>query len=95
MYVGTTNGIVLVVLNETTVNQFNGCGGNGVWLFSILFDQYGYFATSCDNNKLYLLFANGTYTGKEITTPNYPYFIGFDSKGHFIHTSWKQISIYN
>ena len=95
LYIGTNNGTVLVVQNQTIVNQFNGCGGNGVWLKSILFDQYGYCATSCNNNKLYLLFANGTYTGKTIVTPNDPKFIGFDSKGHFIQISVNQITIYN
>ena len=95
LYVGTLNGTVLVVQNETIVNQFNGCGGNGVWVLSILFDQYGYCATSCIYNKLYLLFANGTYTGKDITTPTYPVYIGFDSKGHFIQISRFQITIYN
>ena len=29
-------------------------------------------ATSCKNNKLYLNFANGTYTGKSITTQIFP-----------------------
>ena len=97
MYVGTNNGTVLVVQNEIIVNQFNGCDGNFVWLTSILFDEYGYFATSCyaPTNRLYLLFANGTYTGKVITTPINPYYIGFDSKGHIIQISYRQITIYN
>ena len=95
LYVGTTNGIVLVVQNDVIVNQFNGCGGNSIWLTSILFDHYGYFATSCYNDKLYLLFANGTYTGKVITTPINPFYIGFDSKDHFIQLSKSQTTIYN
>ena len=32
MYKGTRNGTVFVVQNEVIVNQFNGCGGNGVRL---------------------------------------------------------------
>ena len=56
LYIGTDNGTVLVVQNEVIMNQFSGCGGNSAILTSILFDEYGYFATSCDNptKKLYL-----------------------------------------
>ena len=96
LYVGTRNGTVLVFRNETIVNQFNVCGGNYVQLSSILFDEFGYIATSCEiDNKLYLNFANGTYTGKTMVTPNNPYYSGFDSKGHFVQISTKQIIIYN
>ena len=57
LYIGTDNGTVLVVQYEVILNQFSGCGGNSVWLTFILFDEYGHFATSCNNIKLYLLFA--------------------------------------
>ena len=97
LYVGTTNGIVLVVQNEVILKQFNGCGENNVILSSILFDQYGYFATSCNDpiNKLYLIFPNGTYTGRTISTPINPRYIGFDSKGHLIQISTNETTIYN
>ena len=97
LYVGTGGGMILVYQNESLINQFNGCDGNSVWLTSILFDPNGYMATSCDNpaNKLYLFSPNGSFTGKSITTPQYPRYIGFDSKDRFIQISWKQISIYN
>ena len=87
----------MVLQNEVIVNQFNGCGGNSVILTSILFDEYGYFATSCyePTNKLYLFFANGTDTGKSMTTPTNTKYIGFDSKGHFIQISQNQTTIYN
>ena len=86
---------VLVVQNEVIVNLFNGCGGNSLVLTFILFYECGYFATSCDNNTLYLHFSNGTSTCRTITTPTNPRYIGFDSKGHFIQLSYGQISIYN
>ena len=97
LYIGTTNGTVLVVQNEGIVNQFNGCGGHIVQLNSILFDECGYMATSCDSplNKLYLHFANGTFTAKTMSTPEGPRYIGFDSKGHFIQISGQNITIYN
>ena len=68
---------------------------NIIFLSSILFDEYGYFATSCNNNKFYLLFANGTNTGKLMVTPTSTRYIGLDSKGHFIQISEKKITIYN
>ena len=97
LYVGTTNGTVLVIQNEIIVNQFNGCGGNNVWLTSVVFDDYGYMATSCrdPSNTLYLLYVNGTSTGKTIATRVFPYYIGFDSKGDFIQISAHQITIYS
>ena len=96
LYVGTWEGIILVYQNEEIINQFNGCDGNGVYLTSILFDRNGYMATSCYGiNKVYLFSSNGSFTGKSLTTPYGPSYIGFDSKGRFIQISEKQISIYN
>ena len=99
LYIGTTNSTnsVIVVQNEGIVNQFNGCGESSVELKSILFDECGYMATSCFSplNKLYLNFANGTFTGKTISSQSHPYYIGFDSKGHFIQISARNIIIYN
>ena len=73
-------------------NKRNGCDGNSVFLRSILFAPNGYMATSCGNptNKLYFWAPNGSYTGKSIATPQYTYYIGFDSKGRFIQISAKQ-----
>ena len=96
LYIGTNTGLILVIQNENILNQFNGCGGNSVLLNSILFDDYGYMATSCsDVNKLYLLFPNATSTSKIITTPLNPEYIGFDSKGRFIIILINKITIYN
>ena len=97
LYVGTSGGIILVYQNEKIINQFNGCDGKSKYLRSILFDQNGNMATSCyqPTNKLYLFSPEGSFTGKSVTTPDYPYYIGFDSKGRFIQISAYQISIYN
>ena len=97
LYVGTNKGIILVYQNEIIINQINGCNGNSTALTSILFDQKGYMATSCDNPTriLYLFSPNGSFTGKSLTTPDYPRYISFDSKGRFFQFSYKQISIYN
>ena len=97
LYVGTYGGIIIVYQNEIIINQFNGCDGNNDVLTSILFDQNGYMATSCYNptSKLYLFAPNGSFTGKYLTTPDYPQYIGFDSKGRFIQISGYEIIIYN
>ena len=94
MYIGTTSGTVLSIENEITVDRFKGCGGINVVLTSILFDEYGYIVTTCYNRRLYLLFQNGTSTGKTITALVNPQFIGIDSNGYFILISQKQIKIY-
>ena len=93
---GTNRGIILRYQNESLVYQFNGCDGNSGWLKAILFDPNGFMATTCySTKKLYLLSHDGSFTGKSITTPSSPQYIGFDIKGRFIQISWKQISIYN
>ena len=97
LYVGTANtGMILVYQNQILINQFNGCNGNSAYLQSILFDPNGNMATACHDpaNKLYLYSPYGSFTGKSITTPFSPRYIGFDSKGRFILISWYQISIY-
>jgi hypothetical protein len=97
MYVGTGNGIILVIQNEVIINQFNGCNGTIITVTFILFDQYGYMATICSNptNKLYLYNSNGTYTGTSLLTPVNPRYIGFDTKGRFVLISTNQTTIYN
>ena len=73
--------IIVVYQNEIIINQFNGCNGDSAYLNSILFDQTGYLATIYVNsNKLYLFSPNGSFTGKSLTTPDFPYYIGFDLK---------------
>ena len=96
LYVGADEGMILVYENDILINQFNGCDGNSDSLHSILFDTNGYMATACDRtSKLYLFSHDGSYTGKSITSPDRPHYIGFDSKGRFIQISSGQISIYN
>ena len=97
MYVGTTNGIVILIQNELIINQFNGCNGTSVTLTYILFDQYDCMATICSDptNKLYLYNTDGTYTGTNLSTPSKPRYIGFDTKGRFVLISTNQIIIYN
>ena len=89
--------IILVYQNEILIRQqFNGCNGNSDLLTSIFFDPNGHLATTClYSNKLYLFSPDGSFTGKSISTPQYPHFIGFDSKGRFIQISAYQIIIYN
>ena len=89
LFVGTEEGMILVYQN--------GCNRDSVYLSSMLFDPNGYMVTTCwyPTNKLYLFSPNASFTGKSITTPSYPNYIGFDSKSRFIQISWNKISIYN
>ena len=82
--------MILVYEIEKILNQFD---GNRELLRSIFFDQNGYLATTCSNptNKLYLFSPDGSFTGKSLTTPQYPRYIGFDSKGRFILISPKNV----
>jgi hypothetical protein len=95
MYVGTSNGTILIIVNEVIIRTFNGCNANSVALSYILFDKCGLMATSCHNNQLYLYYPNGTYLGKNSITPVSPYYIGYDSNGRFVQISNYQINIFN
>ena len=96
LYVRTGEDIILVYQREILINQFDGCNRNNALLTFILFDPNGYIATTCNpTNKLYIFSPDGSFTGKSITIPEYPYYIGFDSKGGLIQISNKPISIYN
>ncbi len=79
-YVGDNlQGTILVIENEVIINKFNGCNQNGFQLNFILFDYYVLMAISCNNSKLYLYCSNGTFLGKNITTPATPRYTGYDS----------------
>ena len=97
LIVGTSNGKILTIVNKTIINSFNGCNGNSAGITSIIFDNYGYMATSCDNpvNRVFLYYSNGSFTSKSISTPSRPFVIGFDSKNKFYILSMNQISFYN
>ncbi len=96
LYVGTSNGIIFVIVNKQIINQFNGCNGGGASLYSILFDQFDNIAAACSIlSPLYLLKTNGTYLNKNIVTVDFPYYIGFDSKSRLVVVTSKVISVYN
>jgi hypothetical protein len=95
LFVGTTDGTILVILNKQIIKQFNGCNQQSVLLLSILFDDFNNMATSCANNQLYLYNTAGTYLNKSIPTVSFPMYIGLDSKSRLVVVNNTQISLYN
>ncbi len=95
LFVGTNNGKILIISNQQIIQEFNACNGNGVIVFSILFDQFYNMASSCSNNQLYLYNTTGTFLNKNISTVSNPEFIGFDSKSRLVVVMDSQISLYN
>jgi hypothetical protein len=96
LYVGTTNGTILVIVNKQIIKQFNGCNGQNSNLNSILFDQFDNIGAACYiTSPLYLLKTNGTYLNKNILTVDYPFYIGFDSKSRLVVVTSKVIFVYN
>ena len=95
LFVGTKNGTILVILDEVIINKFPGCNRNSKMLTFMLFDQYGYMATSCDTYQLYLYYSNGTFTNMSFSTPNETRQFGYDSSGRFFLVSFHQINVYN
>ncbi len=95
LYVGTTVGTMLVIVNKQIIKQFNGCNQQSFEVLSILFDDNNNMATSCANNQLYLYNTTGSYLNQNISTVSTPYYIGLDSKSRLVVTAWTQISLYN
>ncbi len=95
LYVGTNNGMMLVIVNKQIIKQFNGCNQQSILLLSILFDDFNNMATSCDNNQFYLYNTSGTYLNKSIPTVSFPWYIGFDSKSRLVVVTKTQISLNN
>jgi hypothetical protein len=91
LYVGTNQGSILVVVSKTIIRSFTACSK----LVSITTDVFGQMAVSCELDSVVKLFYYyGTYTGKNLTTPQSPMYIGFDSQDRFVLLSKYQISIY-
>jgi hypothetical protein len=95
LYVGTTDGMMLVIVNKQIIKQFNGCNQQSVKLYSILFDDFNNMATSCANYQLYLYNTSGSCLNKSIPTDSNPMYIGLDSKSRLVVVKWAQISLYN
>jgi hypothetical protein len=95
MYIGClTSGKILVIVNRNIIATLNGCNGQYDDVTSIIFDQSGYMATSCNKTgNLYLYNNNLSYVGFFISIAN-PMSIGFDSRGRFVVVSKYQISLY-
>jgi hypothetical protein len=94
LYVGTTDSNILVIAKKTIIRNFTVCSST-VYVTSIVTDYSDLMAISCKDNYLVnLYYSNGTFTGKNLTTPYYPYYVGFDSKGYFVSVSIRKIDLY-
>ncbi len=83
----------MVILYKIVIRSFTGCSSSPI--YSIVVDNYGLIAIACYfNNLVNLYYYNGTSTGKSLTTPKSPTYVGFDSKGRFVLLLKTEISIY-
>ena len=87
---------ILVIENKTITKTLKVCTGNDyVTITSVLFDRFGLMATTCWIRQIYLYDENSVYSGsKSLSTLNYQYYIGFDSKGRFLILTEGQISLF-
>ncbi len=93
LYVGFDNGAISVLENNLVVKSITTlCPGR---ITSIVIDSNELMAVLCNfNSMLYLYTTNGSYTGKNMTTPLGPKFINYDLNGHFIIAGNSQINLY-
>ncbi len=92
IYVGLYGGVISVVENNLVVKNITTlCIG---FISSIVIDANDLMAVLCFGNMLYLYSTNGSYTGKNMTTPSLPRFMNYDLNGHFIIAGTVQINQY-
>jgi hypothetical protein len=93
LYVGLFGGVLSVLENNLVVKNITTlCTG---WISSIVIDANELMGVLCFSDSiLYLYSTNGSYTGKNMTTPTSPRFLNYDLNGHFIIASYYQINVY-
>jgi hypothetical protein len=93
LHVSLNNGSIRVIENNLVVKNITTlCTGT---ISSIIIDANDQMAVLCySNSMLYLYTTNGSYTGKNMTTPSNPRFMSFDLNGHFIIAGKSQINLY-
>ena len=90
LYVGTSNGTILVLVNNIILRSFS-CIRCSTTVISIIFDQLNNIGILIDNtvNMLFLYNSNST-----LSTIAFPRFVGFDSQSRFVILSYTEIRIY-
>jgi hypothetical protein len=93
LYVGLSGGVISVLENNLVVKTITTlCTGT---ITSIVIDINELMAALCySNNMLYLYTTNGSYTGKNMTTPSNSRFMNYDLNGHLIIAGQSQINLY-
>ncbi len=93
LYVGLSNGVISVLENNLVIKTITTlCSG---FITSIVIDVNDLMGVLCNSNSmLYLYATNGSYTGKNMTTPSSPIFMNYDLNGHFIIAGESQINLY-
>jgi hypothetical protein len=83
LYVGTSEQLVLVVVNRAIIRSFTACSSS--FVSSMVFDKFGLMAIACRYDKIIKLFhSNGTYTTMNGATSVEVHDVRFDSKGSLL-----------
>ena len=93
VYIGTRDGAVLVIDDQTIIKTFNGCHGESDIITSMAFDNYGYLVTACESLKSAFIYSNDSYVGKSLNFNSLLEFTNFDANGQLIFLSAYGINI--
>jgi hypothetical protein len=92
MFVGTIEGIILVMENDVIIRNFTTVCG---FISSMMIDTYGnMLVLSFSNSFVYLYHTNGSNLGNSVSTSAHPTFMNFDLNGRLVITSWSDFEIY-
>lgn len=97
LFIGTFDATVILIVNKKIKARFNGCDGFYTSIISLVIDQYGYMANSCNTSggpfiSLYSL--NGTFISLLPKRPGKSNYIGFDSNQKFVAITSSKVFLY-
>ena len=98
IYAGVLNSNQVIVIQNGLVSKYftvNQCPVREFQIVSITVDTFGYFALSCFNSNLIVVYdSNGNYMNTYIQTSAYPYISAIDADGRFVIVTSKSLDIY-
>ena len=89
-YIGSTSGVILVMVDNNIIDSFNACND---FISSIFFDEYGNFAATGTWYSVYV-FNSLRVLNKTLTVPMWPRDIHFDNDGRLVLITQIQVSFY-
>ena len=98
IYAGVLNSNQVIVIQNGFVSKYftvNQCPLSQSSIKSITVDTFGYFAITCQNSNLIIVYdSNGNFMNASLTTSPFPYISAIDADGRFVMMTKSSLDIY-